>query len=74
MNEPTAVETARQTLLRELCEQINVWDVDAVIEDEDGLAEHWLLPVIDRYVDTIAPPRNCCQTRRAAADAVEATA
>lgn len=69
-----AAETPRQTLLRELCEQINLWDQDAVIDNEDDLAEHWLLPAIDRYVDTIAPPRLCCQTRRGAQHTAECAA
>lgn len=46
------METEHKDLSQELCEQINVWDMLAVIDDEDSLVEQ-LMPVIDRHIAAI---------------------
>lgn len=39
-------------MAREMCEQVNVWDILAVIDDEDGLVDA-LLPVIRKHVEKV---------------------
>ena len=60
-------ETAHQIpddLSRELCEALNIWDGGFYDIDEDELVEQFLAPVIAKHLDAIAPPRQCCQSRR----------
>jgi len=46
--------TADKTLAHELCEQINVWDMFGVIDDEDDLVTNVILPAFQKRIIALA--------------------
>lgn len=43
-----------KTLAQELCEQINVWDMFAAIDDEDDLVTNVILPAFQKRIVALA--------------------
>lgn len=51
-------------LSRELCEALGRWDPRYYNFDDSQCVELFLAPVIAKHLDAIAPPRECCESRR----------